>query len=428
MLELEETERQIIAECYKSRASYNFLTALCEQFGSRFAGSEQEKDAAKFLAEKMENYGLKNVGLQDFEYKGWKRGSSHLKLFNDNNKKDFDCIGLPYSPSGEIEGKLIDVGDGTPSEFSSLSEELSGSIVLVSARRPIYAREKMHRRDKYLRAVDAGASGFIWMREVGGHLAETGGLPHDAPIPAVGVSNETGFKLKKMTQNNNYKVWIKTENSFKKAKSYNVLGTLKGKEARKNEPGLIVGAHYDGHDIAEGALDNGAGTAIVMEAARLLSQNQSSLGLSLDFVLFAAEEVGLVGSRKFVQNQIDEQDYCFMLNLDGAPGRPGSSLGLALQGWQELIPFFKSIYSDMNREDIEVGISPSSHSDMHPFSEAGIPSGYFKDMKNISTGRNWGHTKADTLDKINPHKLRKDALLLARTLLYLSRVEKWPTK
>ncbi len=423
---LEEVEKKIISEGYSSRKAYNLLENLCENFGARFAGSEEEREAADFLADKMKDYGLQNVDMQGFTYEGWERGESCLKIITEESEDNFDCIGLPYSPSEEVEANLVDVGDGKPSEFSNLSEEISGNIVLVSALRPIYAREKMHRRDKYLRAVEAGAKGVIWMREVGGHLAETGGLPHDAPIPAVGVSYETGFKIKQFIQKYGGKILIRTKNNFQETKSYNISGDLTGTESRKNEPSLIVGAHYDGHDIAEGALDNGAGTAVVMEAARLLAPHQDSLGLSIKFVLFAAEEVGLLGSREFVQNQTEEQDYKFMLNLDGAPGRPGSILGLALQGWPELIPMFKDIYSNMNRPDLEIGISPSSHSDMHPFSEAGIASGYFSDLKNVSTGRNWGHTKADTMDKIKPHKLRKDALLLARTLLHLSRMKEWP--
>ncbi len=423
---LAEVEQKIIAESYSSDVPYDLLSTLCRRYGHRFAGSSQEKEAAKFLADKMKEYGLQNVDLKSFAYKGWRRGNSSLKLINNNSKHEFECIGLPYSPGGDIEAHLVDVGDGTPSEFSELSSKISGNIVLVSARKPIYAREDMHRRDKYLRSVEAGALGFIWMREVGGHLAETGGLPHDAPIPAVGVSYETGFKLKNMTKDNDFKVKLSTDNVFQETNSYNVLGSLAGNSARDEEAGLIVGAHYDGHDIAEGALDNGAGTVLVMEAARLLARHADILGCPIDFVLFGAEEVGLIGSKKFVQNQRENKNYKFMLNVDGAPGRPGSELGMALQGWSQLISVFKNIFSDMNRPDIEIGVSPGSHSDMYSFSEAGIPSGYFKDMKNVSTGRNWGHTRADTLDKIKPQKLREDALLLSRTLLHLSRVEKWP--
>ncbi|MGM0419815.1 MAG: M20/M25/M40 family metallo-hydrolase [Bacillota bacterium] len=418
-----ELEKKLIGDALTSDNAYQLVVELCERFGSRFAGTQAEQDAAGYLAARLRDYGLKNVTLLPFEYKGWRRGGSKLELTS-SEAVELDCIGLPYSPVGEIEGELVDLGLGSPEDFVEREGQLKGKIVLVSAKRPIYARDNMHRRDKYLRAVEAGAAGFIWMREVGGHLAETGGLPHDAQIPAVGVSRETGFKLQRRIKQAQVFVRLQADHEFYRTTSYNVYGTLEGQQ--EDQKKLVAGAHYDGHDVAVGALDNASGTAVVLEAVRLLAEHDLPLQRSIDVVLFAAEEVELVGSTAFVQEQANLEDYIFMLNSDGGPGRPGAQLGVALQGWPELQALFRDIFKQMEREDLLVGVSPGSHSDMHSFSEENVPSGYLAALEEVSTGRNWGHTRADTLDKVEKEKLREDSLLFARLLLHLSQTEGWP--
>ena len=425
--ELATAEREIIAEALTSDQAYQLVKSLCRKFGSRFAGSQEEREAAGFLAERMRDFGLDEVELKPFEYRGWQRGSTELFWLDQEEKPHrIECIGLPYSPEGKVEAELIDLGLGTPAEFSLEEGEIAGEIVLVSAERPLYARENMHRRDKYLRAVEAGSAGFIWMRGAPGYLEETGGLPHDAPIPAAGISREAGFRLQERLGKGKLRVRLAASHQTAPTTSYNVIGSLKGSNPQKKK--LIAGAHYDGHDIAEGALDNGAGTAVVMEAARLLAQRSEVLERSIDFVLFGAEEVDLVGSSSFVKEQPVLENYQFMINLDGGPGRPGGKLGIALQGWPELVPFFKNMAAEMGLENLAVGVSHSAHSDMYPFSEKEVPSGYLSALEEMATGRNWGHTRADTLDKLEVEKLREDSLLLSRILLRASHKKDWPVE
>jgi Zn-dependent M28 family amino/carboxypeptidase len=63
---------------------------------------------------------------------------------------------------------------------------------------------------------------------------------------------------------------------------------------------------------------------------------------------------------------------------------------------------------------------------MYPFTLAGVPSGYLSAMETVRTGRNWGHTAADTLDKVSLHDLRMDSMLVARMMLRAATWEDWP--
>ncbi len=420
---LAEADRSIISRGWTSDQASKVITELCQTYGARFAGSVEERAAARYLQQLMDGYGLDEIELEPFNYQGWKRGSTRLLPVEG---RELECIGLPYSPSGRVVGEVVDLGDGTPADYSFHGDNLEGRIALVSARRPLYARQAMHRRDKYLRAVEAGATGFLWMREEGGHLEETGGLPHNAPIPALGISRETGFLIQnKVSSDPSLQMLIEARHSKEEVTSFNVVGKLKGN--KPEAPYLVAGAHYDGHDIAQGALDNAAGTAVVMEAAGLLADHRKVLERSIGFVLFGAEEVGLLGSRHHVE-ELGPEEVSFMINLDGGAGRPVGNMGLALQDWPELIPLFRQLATDMGHHELTVAVDFGEHSDMFSFAQRGIPSGYFKAMDERETGRGWVHTRADTLDKIYQERLREDALLLARLLLRLSCLKEWPAK
>ena len=77
----------------------------------------------------------------------------------------------------------------------------------------------------------------------------------------------------------------------------------------------IIGAHMDGLGYAEGANDNGSGTAIVMEMARILSSPDVQTERSIRFILWNNEETGLNGARAYVEQRRE---------LQGREDPPGS--------------------------------------------------------------------------------------------------------
>ncbi len=420
MASLREVDRQIIADAWTSDAAYELVERLCA-CGSRFPGTPGEREAAELLVAQMNRWGLSNVRLEPFEYPGWTRGSCQLDIVAPEEHQ-LPAISLPHTGTFDVEAEVVDVGYGTPALFDSMAAEIAGRIVLVDAKSPAYFRRGIHRMEKYGRAVAAGAVGFIWMRDQAGHLVETGALRPGAEIPGVAVTREDGLRIRRLLRQGPVRVRIRTDNVIEQRTSWNVVGELEGRD----RPGevILVGAHVDGHDIAVGAQDDASGTAVVMEAARLLSRHREVLGRTVRFVCFGAEELGLFGSHAYVAQHADELDQLkFMLNLDGA-GREGDK-GLALQGCIELIPYFRRVAADM-KEPLLVDSNFGLHSDMYPFSLAGVPSGYLAVMEEVRTGRNWGHTAADTLDKVSPRWLRLDSMLVARLVLRMACWPEWP--
>ena len=69
-----------------------------------------------------------------------------------------------------------------------------------------------------------------------------------------------------------------------------------------------------------------------------------------------------------------------------------------------------------------------SHSDHFPFALRGVPNGtlHARDNNPALVGRGWGHTEADTFDKLNPRGLQMSAVLVARLALYLAQTDEFP--
>ena len=422
---LRKAEREIIGDIWTSQEAYDNLVVMCDDFGSRFGGTPSEKQAVDFMLDTLTGYGLDNPKVEPFSYNGWKRGTASLRMIYPG-EETFDCIGLPYAPTARVKGQLIFVGEGSPDDYAENKDKIQGNIVMVSTKTPQLMRRTMHRLEKFGRALEAGAAGFIWMREEAGLLPETGSIKFngEAKIPAVGVSKEVGSTLLRRLKNGAVKMELTTENVNERMTSWNVMAEITGYE--QPEQVIVVGAHFDGHDIAPGALDDGAGAVVTMEAARALSQYKQHFPKTVRFILFPLEEMGLIGSHAYVDAHAHEMETVeFMLNLDGA-GRPGDS-SVVIQGWKELIPVFKQLNENM-KESFNVLNRISPYSDMYPFVLAGVPAAT---MASESTGprgaRGWGHTPADTLDKVAPRALQKDALLVARMLLHLANEDRnWP--
>jgi Zn-dependent M28 family amino/carboxypeptidase len=418
-------DRAILADGLLSDEAYRMVEELSE-LGSRFGGTDSERRAVAYMMGKMTEFGLENVHREEFTYTGWIRGSASLACTCPVHR-DFPVIGLPHTGTYEVEGPLHYVGLGTPGEWESQEAEISGKIVIVDAKSPTWIRRGIHRLEKYGRAVAAGATGFIWMRDQGGFLPETGGMPVGAPIPAVGISREHGMaliRLAKQGPGGKGRVRMVLENTVKELPSWNVVGEIPG--STRSDRVAIIGAHFDGHDIAPGSLDDASGAAVTLEAGRLLAQHRGKLARTVRLICFAVEEIGLIGSRRYVSAHASELDNIdFMLNLDGA-GR-GGERGVMLQAWPELLPVFKSISSHM-RWPLVVDTVFGMHSDMYPFSYHGVPSGDLGYVGEVRTGRNWGHTAADTLDKASAHDLRMDSTLVARVMARVANWENWPAR
>lgn len=419
---MEVVVRRVLGDIYGSVETLEIVTELCDEYGARWPGSGMDLASCEYMAEKMKGYGLENVHLEKFSIPGWIRESSKLQI-REPKEKEIDCIALPMSIEGVVEGELIYLGAGPIHIYEELADEIEGKIVMVNSGNPRGMKRFLHRSEKYQRSVMAGAAGWIFMNHYPAYGPPTGGI---SPIvPAVGVSYEDGAYLARMLRKNGrVKLRLETKCTNLDVDTWNVVADLLG--AGDSDEWVIYGAHYEGHDIAVGALDDATGAAVVMELGRVLSKERQHLKHNIRFICFGAEEIGLHGSRAYCNDHLEFLEKVrFMLNFDAA-GRAGRQ-GFCLHGWPYLEPVFEDVIEEIGT-DLPLWQNVGPYSDHWPFVLQGIPTATMGDPDETSkrAGRGFGHTKFDTVDKVDLRAMREctgNAAVLALKILNL---DEWP--
>jgi Zn-dependent M28 family amino/carboxypeptidase len=142
------------------------------------------------------------------------------------------------------------------------------------------------------------------------------------------------------------------------------------------------------------------------------------------FALWGVEEIGLIGSKQYVRDHEDEMgNIRFYYNMDSAGG--SSRKDVMLNEWPALEPVFLAWQQQM-AQDFGVGETIGAHSDHFPFLMRGVPTGGMEPVERTFTGRGYGHTRYDTLDKVSIANLREAAALAARLALRMADASEWP--
>lgn len=398
-----------IGETFRSDTGWTHLETLVD-IGSRMAGTEGERRGAEATRDALAEVGARNAHLDTFDLQGWERASSSLGLRDGEER--LDCIALPRSPAGDATGELVDLGYGVAEDFEAA--DVKGKIVVVASNAPPDYDRFPHRREKYYYAVESSAAGFVFRNHVEGCLPPTGSVGREyspiGEIPAVGVSKEAGLRLARKYEGS--PVALSVDADIYDATSQNVHAEL-GPDTNER---VLMTSHVDGHDISEAAADNAAGTAMLVEVAKALSAREDDLDTRVEFVVFGAEEVGLCGSEHH-DSVTDEDRVKVVVNCDGVVG--GRTLQAFTHTFEELEAALERV-SDRFDHPVRVLSSEGFRGDQWPLVRWGVP-GYFVSGHRDDEGRGFGHTEADTLDKLESRNLREQAILLTELVADLAR-------
>ena len=420
---LRAADRELIGDIWTSDEAWAHCEALVDRFPQRYAGHPDEAAARDYLLAALGRYGVA-ARAEPFSCSHWTAGPAELELHTPE-RRTIPGVNLPMNVDGEVTADVVFVDEGTPAQYGAYADRVRGQLVMVTSRCPAYShRPRTCRREKYLRAVAGGARGFLYMRHEGGLLPETYNLSNDGPppIPGLSLTREAGSEILRLLGRGPVRATLRTAGAVSPGTSWNVVGDVPGRH--RTDRMILVGAHYDTLAGCPGAIDDASGAAVLLEAARALSHHAPLLGTAVRFAFFGLEEGGLQGAYAYTDaHAADLRAVDFMLNLDGA-GFGDPHKGVGLQGWPELIPFFRGLAREM-REDFPVDVWITPNSDMHPFLLRGVPCAWLFDLGMSLANLGWPHTAADSLDKISRRSLRTVALLAARLLLYMSNAN-WP--
>ncbi len=419
-----DVDKKIMAEIYTNSEPMDNLKVLCDVYDSRWPGTEDDINSVKFMVDKLKEYGIDDAHYETFKIPGWRRGPATLEVTSPI-KKEFDVISLPHSIGGEVEADLVFLDAGPIEVYEKRKDEIDGNVVMVTSARPLGMTRSLHRSEKFMRSILAGAKGWIFMNHYPAYGPPTGGI---SPIvPTLGIAYEDGsFLTRLLEREGRVKVRIKTTDKNLTVETHNVIADVPGKGGDGEY--VLTGSHYDGHDISQGAVDPASGTVTVLEMARVVNMARDRLKRRIRFMCFGAEETGLWGSYNYVAMHEDELDDCrFMLNLDAAGGT--GKKGVIFNDFPELEPLLEGWAKEMKTE-MPYFQRVSPYSDHWPFFKKGVPTGSGGDPGGYATrtGRGYGHTRYDTLDKVDLTYLRLASANYSRFLFRVANCEDWPAR
>ena len=307
-----------------------------------------------------------------------------------------------YSISGNVTGELINVNNGLTSDYEKI--DVKGKIAVATIS-DIYFEEIV------LNAAAAGAVGVIINFK--DSLPNTGwslGKHHDDFIPTIALSTGDGKSLVNlMRENESVRGTITIEGAdIQTRESQNIVVTKPSKTS--DDEIIIIGAHYDSVESSPGASDNASGTAVLLEVARALED--LSTDKELRFLFFGAEELGLIGSKKYVDGMTKKEinRTSAMLNMDMVGSVDAGPLTMLT------VDGFSNTVTETVKTIQEIPLEFTDRSDHAPFHDAGIDAALFS----YFPLEEWYHSPKDTIDQISKERLDEMASLVIKSVLKLS--------
>jgi hypothetical protein len=475
------TINRIKAEEFQNSKVMENAFYLSDVYGPRLTGSPGLKAAAEWIVRRMTEWGISNPNLEKWGPfgKGWScvRFSAHQK-----EPQYSPLIGFarPWTPgtNGPVSGEPVLAVIKTDADMEKFKGKLKGKIVLLedpeplvsetepalkrftdpelaaealapdpSARSPFAnpiplvpgrparpggppldreAREKFRNKlNQFLRDEGALVTLVPSYRAASGIVFGSAGGPWDpkdpVPPPSVALEVEHYNRIARLIDK---KVPVTLEfdiqNRFleETQDSFTVTGELPG--TSKKDELVMLGAHLDSWTGGTGATDNGAGSAVALEAMRILKTLDLKMARTVRMALWTGEEEGLLGSKAYVKEHFADRETMALkpehaklsgyFNLDNGSGK---IRGAYLQG------------NDMMRSAFEAWLAPfkdygantvtirnTGGTDHLSFDAVGLPGFQFiQDPLDYSTDTH--HSNMDVYDHLQPGDLMEASAIMA---------------
>ncbi|MDE3236435.1 MAG: M20/M25/M40 family metallo-hydrolase [Bacteroidota bacterium] len=354
--------KKIADEILVHGTAYDLLHQLTKQIGGRLAGSPQFAKAVQWGKKTMQEAGADTVWLQQCMVPHWVRGGtdkvSIVAVNKQKQNKSLDATALGNSLGGPISGvtaEVLAVKDFA--ELEQKKDQVKGKIVYYDyAFNPTYivpmqayAESGVYRHSGPSRAAQYGAVAVLIrsLTESTDNNPHTGSMAYNdsfPKIPAAALGLKDADYLYQLASKRTVTVNIQTHGKqLPDTIGHNVIAELKGSEF-PNEY-ITIGGHLDSWDVNEGAHDDGAGVVHTIEILRTLKALGYQPKHTIRFVLFANEENGLRGGKKYGEEaKARNENHIFALESDNGGFTPrGFSLALnstqlqKVQGWLPLL-------------------------------------------------------------------------------------------
>jgi Zn-dependent M28 family amino/carboxypeptidase len=410
------TER-IVGAALTRGGAISFLEALTDTIGGRVTGSPESRTAAELILKELRAAGFVNAHFEEFPMAaGWQRGPASVWVVSPVKQSLFvGSYGWAPGTKGRVDVPLVTVTATPDGKLSEDEAKLQGAAVLVTLETgpgTTFAANYVVMRSRTARQLaDAGAVAMLIPSEKPDRMLYTSGagIYPRAPLPMLSVAKEDTLFLRRLLAKGDVKIGLDVQNSFDEhpGKERNVIADLPGS---RPDDVVLLGAHFDSWDPAQGADDNGSGVAAVLDAARILKSLGVKTKATIRFAFFSGEEQACLGSRAYAEMHKKELDHLWAaLIMDNGALFP---TGYSLHGRDDLRESLQQRW--VNLAAIGAGAIVTGgdlYSDDETFVVAGVPSLSLEVVASDYDNRH--HTIIDTFDKIDPRALAFDTAALA---------------
>ncbi|WP_313359542.1 M28 family peptidase [Empedobacter sp.] len=429
-----QTNQQVLdlinKEVQQNSEAYQQLKKATETIGHRATGTESGRIAEEYAANLLRSYGY-DVSFQEFTFSGWNRRSLDLKI----NNQPIKAVALAHSPENvSLSGELIDLGNGLEEDYKKIGDKVKGKIVFAAlglldgTPKEI---ENLHRSEKTALAEKYGAKGIILFNRPAGGILLTGTASVTGEIikiPAINISLEDGLKIKENLSKGKEIAKIEMKNDVGQMKGRNIIAKKIGSKFPNEK--IVLGGHLDSWDLATGAIDNGVGSFSVMDIARTYKKLNLQNDRTIEFVLFMGEEVGLIGSKHYVNQALKDgsiNQIKAMSNMDMTTN-PKSYYSTMESNLSILTDYANDVQKVIPDFKLKTFASVDLHSDHQPFMLQGVPIIGLSDSQFTKGALNCYHANCDTFDYVEEIGLKNNVILETYLLYRLSNLKEIPSK
>ena len=487
---------RIKAEGFQRSRVMEITSWLTDVYGPRVTNSPGFRRAGEWAVTEMKSWGLSNVKLEPFGPfgRGWANEKFYAMATTPGGSFPLIAMSQVWTPGteGPISGEAIVAIVESPDDFAKYRGALKGKIVLTTGPRDVVPRwNPLASRYSDQQLIDlqadtgarprtetygprtystpdrsgapsatggrAAAQSFTQQRMTffkeegalalmsagrgdGGTLFVQGGGSREgsapAGLPTISVAAEHyGRIYRTLEKKMPVRIDLDIRNVFSDdPSSFNVVAEIPGSD--KAAELVMLGAHFDSWQSGTGATDNAAGSAVTMEAMRILKASGLPLRRTVRLALWGGEEQGLLGSRAYVRehfaNRTDmvlKPEHARLSCYFNVDNGSGAIRGVYLQGNEAVAPIFEAWMKPFNNVGMStLTIRNTGGTDHQSFDQVGLP-GFQFIQDPLDYDSRTHHSNMDVYERVQEEDMRKNAVIVAAFVYQAAnRNEKLPRK
>ena len=465
-----ELDAFLMADAKAASGIMTNLQYLSDVIGPRLTGSANLKRANEWAADVMKKYGLSNVHQEPWEIPtGWERGHAEITIVDPDNGRGLTVAAAGWTPGtkGRVVAPIVILNAKSKADLNAYRGKLKNAVVLRGEPAKVAPitdlsygpppapppgkkeetkddKKDEKKDDRPKKEMSKFEEMMAFRREMTEFLRAEGavavltdaGKPHNLlvttggwrgddratapePLPTLFVAHEHYALLHRLASRPapaTTRVEIEVSNRFipGPVTVYNTVGEISGEIA---DEFVVLGAHLDSWDLAQGTTDNGTGSCVVLEAARLIAKTGIKPKRTIRFVLFTGEEQGLYGSKAYVKRHTAEMPKTSVALVHDSG--TGKVTGFALQGREVVKPILdRELLGLAGLGFTGVSLRGMGGTDHLSFEQAGVPG--FACQQDMDEYRLTHHTPSDTFDKAKEPNLIQGAQVMSVTALRIA--------